>query len=427
METNTSAIQTIDSESIKKDNLYYIPEDNMERLEKRLETLRKKCEKAGAEFHYEKVGEEMREIKKDDKVVGYARYIVVKVDGTLRHDDWRFVATLQHEASGNIVRQFDRQLMLPAKYMTCGPACEHCNRIRSRKDTYVVYNETTGEFKQVARNCLAEYTRGLSAEDVAWFASIYDALDNAGAAPSSGYTSYTDRDEVLRYAAECVLKWGYKKVPDYEYDFVPADYRSTKTDVIDFMRLDRGRCSGKEREFLQDRKDEVGFDADSDEARDLAQKALEWISAKEDEPGYIHNIKVASSEQWLEGRSIGLVVSVIAAYNRDMKKKEDDAKKAEENAQRAEADQKSEYVGNIGERISVEIASAEFIREFYNEYGCSYLYKFRTPEGNVLTWFTSTYINLDEVDVKTLKGTVKQHTEYNTVKETALTRCKVNA
>ena len=51
------------------------------------------------------------------------------------------------------------------------------------------------------------------------------------------------------------------------------------------------------------------------------------------------------------------------------------------------------------------------------------MYKFIDIEGNVFIWITSCYIDMDK-RIK-LRGTIKEHSEYNNVKQTVLTRCKV--
>ena len=51
------------------------------------------------------------------------------------------------------------------------------------------------------------------------------------------------------------------------------------------------------------------------------------------------------------------------------------------------------------------------------------MYKFTDNDGNVFIWITPCGVETD----KTMKltGTVKEHSEFNGVKQTVLTRCKV--
>lgn len=84
----------------------------------------------------------------------------------------------------------------------------------------------------------------------------------------------------------------------------------------------------------------------------------------------------------------------------------------------------SEYVGEIGKRITTPIASWKQLAEWENEYGICYLYKFTTPTGDVLTWKTSKILT-DTLDITSITGTVKAHEEFKGEKQTVLTRCKL--
>lgn len=64
-----------------------------------------------------------------------------------------------------------------------------------------------------------------------------------------------------------------------------------------------------------------------------------------------------------------------------------------------------------------------------------YLHKFKDEHGNIFTWKTSDplgywdehgqWVHIDEGTQVTIKGTVKEHSEYKGIKQTVLTRCKV--
>ena len=93
----------------------------------------------------------------------------------------------------------------------------------------------------------------------------------------------------------------------------------------------------------------------------------------------------------------------------------------------------SEYVGKVGERLEFE---ADLVGEFTFETPgymsweteLMHIYKFKTAEGNIVVWKTTSYIKeYFEDDVKhfTFKGTVKEHSEYKGEKQTVLNRVKI--
>ena len=91
---------------------------------------------------------------------------------------------------------------------------------------------------------------------------------------------------------------------------------------------------------------------------------------------------------------------------------------------------KSEYIGNIGDKIEVKVLfkrQYEFVSN-YTYYGeTNYINTFEDSDGNVLVWKTSSYQDIDTGKTYTIKGTIKDHKEYRSVKQTVLTRCKIIA
>lgn len=109
----------------------------------------------------------------------------------------------------------------------------------------------------------------------------------------------------------------------------------------------------------------------------------------------------------------------------------------------------SKHVGNIGDKITVEV---KLVHEFqYTDYRFSYYgkdhftYIMEDADGNAFVWKTTNMLGMDVLkeerneskyytfegvhkgDTCTIKGTVKEHSEYKGVQQTVLTRCKVTA
>ena len=133
---------------------YEIHEDNMPRLEKKLTRICNKCRKYGCEFRFEKTGEIYRDVFVCDEngriiigldgepVIVKARFVIVEVEGIAKLNDWRFIATLEHTQSGNIINKCPdaKEIEVPKRYYNINPVCEHCNSKRARKNTYIVMN-----------------------------------------------------------------------------------------------------------------------------------------------------------------------------------------------------------------------------------------------------------------------------------------------
>ena len=84
---------------------------------------------------------------------------------------------------------------------------------------------------------------------------------------------------------------------------------------------------------------------------------------------------------------------------------------------------KSEYIGKVGDRITILISDYRVITSWETQYGITAIYKITDENGNVFIWKTSGGI-VD--DTKKISATVKSHNEYNGTKQTEITRCRVS-
>ena len=78
-------------------------------------------------------------------------------------------------------------------------------------------------------------------------------------------------------------------------------------------------------------------------------------------------------------------------------------------------------VGNVGDRITVQIADFGIVTSWATEYGMTYIYKIVDTDGNIYTWKTSGGIAEETTEIV---GTVKAHNEYRGTKQTELTRVR---
>ena len=62
---------------------FAIYEGNMERLEKKIKSIRNKCKKYGCDFHYAEVGEEFRTLEDEQGRIYTARFVLVEAEGTV--------------------------------------------------------------------------------------------------------------------------------------------------------------------------------------------------------------------------------------------------------------------------------------------------------------------------------------------------------
>lgn len=397
---------------------FAIYEGNMERLAKKITKIRNKCNKYGCDFHYAEVGEEFRTLQDDEGKEYTARFVLVEAEGIAIVNGWKFIASVEHTPKGNIINKAC-DVEVPERYYTSNSVCEHCNSNRYRKDTYLVMNEETGEFKQVGKSCLKDFTMGMSAEGVAQYTALFEELIQ-GEAPCGGRgESYYPVKEYLMYVAETIKHFGFVRTHD---DCGNYNYDNTRSRAFNYYLIDHGgRFTYEEEKLLREAMQRVSFDAQSN--AEVAEKVLEWLNAQEGDNNYMHNLKTACSLEFTAYRNLGIIASLYPTYRREVEYQEKKAEKERQRALQQASEQNSTYIGNVGERIEIDVQSFECVTSWETDYGTTRIYKFVDTNGNIYTWKTSNYIYEDEVSK--VKGTVKSHTEYRGIKQTEITRCKV--
>lgn len=128
-----------------------------------------------------------------------------------------------------------------------------------------------------------------------------------------------------------------------------------------------------------------------------------------------------------------------ARAEREAREKEE-AERLRQQEERIRAEKaKSQYIGKVGERIEIEVTLekiATYERPSFRGYGTelALIYIFKQGD-NKIVWNTSTALGrwnerdewepVEEGNTITLRGTVKDHSEYKEEKQTVLTRCKL--
>lgn len=94
------------------------------------------------------------------------------------------------------------------------------------------------------------------------------------------------------------------------------------------------------------------------------------------------------------------------------------------------ANSTSQYVGAAGDKITFAGTfdhSTCFDIKSFRGYGTEtmFIHTFKDDNGNAIIWKTGRGLNFAEGDHIEVTGTVKEHSEYDGVRQTVLTRCKV--
>jgi hypothetical protein len=331
----------------------------------------------------------------------------VKVPG-----GWEFVATLEHTEEGNITHNISG-IDLPNEYRDCEPWCDHCQARRNRKDTFVVMDEQHS-YKQVGRNCLAEFL-GVDGTLYANMAEIYytasELAEASGSGESWGGTGpwFDYLDKFLANVAEVIATEGWLSRKTARTREEETGNMVASTSDIAFRHMHPSPY-----EKTSDRL----YDQPSGKSEELAKEAIAWCEgladSEVDSNEYLHNIRIIARRGIVGARQYGYAASIVSAYQRTLV----DAANKMKSAQQRES---SNYVGTIKTRQEFTVM-VEKVLQFDSAYGTIHMHIMSDTNGNRLTWKSSSSV-LDTGKLMVIKATVKAHNEYKGTKQTELTRC----
>ena len=414
---------------------YEIYEGLFEKVEKKLNSISKKCAKYGNPFTFEVVGDKVETGKDEDGNEVSYKFLIINVEGTARIDDWECVATLENHSEGNIVKKI-ADVEIPNRFWTTGNICEHCGTQRNRKNLYIIHNVKTDEWRQVGKQCLILYTGGLNAEFVTgWYDGIKELEEFDGFFPSGGEVYYDVRD-VIAYANELIDKLGYMKVFEdyslpstkrYVRELVSKSMKDTLEDKIRRINDNLKENRYDERVLKSDfHKEET-----AEKVEEIIKYYLSLYETKRDNE-FINNLGIILKEGYVSYKNIGYLCYLPQGYNKHI---------SDEKARaiQKKADAASKHFGEEKKRYKdLEAITFDCLYSFDNQFGGGYCYRIILKSGEILIWKTSKSqiemisdqikewdwekIKLEMYTIDTITFTVKRHTEYKGTQQTEITR-----
>lgn len=397
--------------------VFCVAEDNFYELEKRLKALNKRAAKTGVPETTmtptdERVTLNYRVSDEDHRTYDFVhRYVIIS--GTAPQiPGFTIIAKLSHTDQGVIIGRVPLPWLMHgqdealyseidlSKYFDAKPVCQHCNKIRSRNETFIVHNDETGEVKQIGRTCLRDYTGVDTPERIAKHLEYVEEFFRSARA-SRGQSPAVTTLDYMTHVCAMIRGRGYRK-------------GDTKFDAI----------SNYWKQFRQERfKGAPQWEEPIAADRLAAENVIAWgANITQGENDFLHNLKTALCGEFAEQPMLGFLAYAPVAYN-----------KAVNTVTTAKGDGHSkkevDHIGIVKQRLTREF-TVEKIRQIRNEYVSDYvpLYILRDTYGNPAKWFASRDYDLMEGGTYLLTGTVKEHETHERFgKSTRLTRCKVEA
>jgi len=364
-------------------------------------------------------GQYYKDIKLEDGSKIKELYYKASVTGEApKVSGYKFLATINHEAGGNIIRIApgeEHNDNIKAFYSAKPDYCDHCHTVRRRIDTFIVKGPDN-ELKQVGRNCLSDFLGGRDPKAILFWFSLRDAVQKAidiseenerGAIGfKAAGTMY-----VLTLAAAIIRNFGYTAKPKLDDYGRPMGENGTGQIVYKLL-------FGSPMEINSYPKWVAAEKSMNSEDEKTAKQAFNWFmelpQEQKDNDNLLHNLDVILKSTEVKSKDVGLAVYLFSIYARAMDKiKSNDTGKPKSN----------EWLGAEGQKITAKV-KVVMTRLIDGPYGTSQLVKMEDDNGNNLTWFNSGANRLEDGANLTITGTVKKHDIYQGQKQTALTRVK---
>lgn len=361
--------------------------------------------------------------------------------------NWEFVARIEaspNENQNNLVFTapgYEGQI--PPEYYTANAfQCQHCNTERNRKETFIVRNTETGEFKQVGRNCLVDFLGHGDARNQAdwlerWGQVLrdFEEASNQGSSLSQGakVPEYHDTTELLAITSAVMRGNGgtyISRSKAFDMTGVQSTYSHVNTILNPQILKWSARDEDKNKtidQLLQGYMKENNIKIE-DKDFQRAEKVLNWIRNLDEEKiknnNYMMNLKTILSGNNIGGNHGAMAASAIAAYDRYMTSQAEKEKRQQEYEKKKQERKKSDFIGEKGQKIIME---AKLVNKngFNSQYGWTNIYKFADNNGNLYTWFSSKDLFLNEGNQVILFASIKDHNEYKEIKSTIITRGKI--
>lgn len=286
--------------------------------------------------------------------------------------------------------------------------CDHCHTNRDRAKVFLLRDQETGQITRVGSTCMSTFLGITFQVPDGAFSLIREIEDMDDLGWSGDPLDVSHRiDHVLAIAWATMSEYGWMSSNTASY--IPGAV-STGQRVSLLMKA-KGWDAAEERYQMIDSVPATLVNQLVAYARNLGDT---------DNSEYARTVSAIvrgqhENNQLVSGANVKILASVVSGFQR-----------AQDRKAQNEAIANSEYVGEIKKRQTFTGLRVLSTRTFEGEYGSRQLVKFVSPEGNLLVWWNTGSANPSVDATYDVTGTPKAHEEYQGVKQTILTRCKLS-
>ena len=363
---------------------------------KKIKRLNKRLEKKGMPLITYTADEKYMAMKdifpKHDLPKFYGEIMVNVIDFSFTSDfekfqletGYEFIAVVDHNE--NLIHSFVEGV--DVERFRTRAVCDHCKTKRNRSKTVILRKGE--ELFQIGTKCLSDFFQ----KDVNDFVKAMElfssnhAMSNDPSDYFYGGSSHAhcmvELKTILKFAVASVHKYGY--VPTSE----PNSTRQVVTESIFGGNL------------------RVSYTKEDEEE---AVKILKWMKTiPMNVSCFLSNLRQIADNGFASPKNFGYVCYAVVEYQKELAKK-------------VETKNCSEYFGNIGEKVTLEVVLANK-HETQSYYGYMCYHTFKDSEGHTFVWMTSSRPAMKVGNTYKIKASIKEHSEYKGEKQTFITRVK---
>jgi hypothetical protein len=386
-----------------KTRVFRVPVDHLDLLEAKIKKANKLAAKLGTkpavinyiERKFEKIklnspdrnDQNVFDALRGEKFREY-QYLTVTGEVPILAGGWSFAGKIEPHEAGNILKSAPGH-KIPARFNNTDPChCEHCNKSRQRKETFIV--KKGRKYTQVGRQCLKDFMGHDHPEKFAaqaeWIYDIEKELrdyenDNWG---SGRYVPHFGTEDILAAAHSAIVRDG----------FIPKSAeRGMPTSATVY------------RHFIPPTGHEAKYHVPlviTKKNQDDAKATIAWVKerAKTDKSEFFQNLAKFVAVEANSAKYTGYLAAAAMMYQKEQeqlaaKKKMSDGIK-------------SEPIGKEGDKVKLEaevIGAFKYQRNTYHYYdsGVSQILTMKDTQGRLIKMFTSN-LDVKKGDMVTLSG-----------------------
>lgn len=286
--------------------------------------------------------------------------------------------------------------------------CSHCHTKRIRKKTVILYSETQDKLIQVGLSCLNNYLGVDISGKLDRMSDIErllsDELDKLdimnGSQPWSGINKNLNVGNI-----SAIMVMAYEK-----YKESMLNTKEVVEKLPEYTKLYNSLSTQERMTYLE-------------KGNNIVNR---FASLESVEGGFELNLRALCRNYFIRRNNVRMAAWIPAIYNKITTKAAKDKKYAEEWEKKSS---ESEYYGNEGDKLGEIKVTCERLlttKEVYvNEYNTAVSYVYSLKRGN--NWFIWSTGNVlkDGVEYTLKGGRINKHQEYNGLKQTVISRCKI--